>query len=703
MSNPLKYPVTLFFLSVSLFTSSQIPKIDSLYRVLAIEKEDTPKVNTLNAISDFYLYYLPPKAEKYATEALELSQKLGYKNGMAESYLNLSVWCYRKDDYVKEKEYNEKAFALYQQTGNWKGIGNCYAYFSWTYYAMGNREKAMDNCLKATKIFDSLDYKAGLGRAYYFMGIINYEFSNNIPPAIRNMESAAAMQKAIGDKRELALTLDFLGSMYEKTGQADKALECYQRSLANSRESFNRNAESYALRSLGTFYETREDFIKAEDFFRQSLKLDEEAENFFGVIRNLNGLAKICLRKKDYNKALGYNEQCLSTAQKIGDKYGMMFVYDEMAKIYEAMNNTKNALKFSKLYIAMKDSVFNIEGSSKIAAMQTQSEYDKKMTIQQKENEKEKALADEKSKRQQLYIYFIVAVAIAVAAFAFFIFRSLRTTQKQKITIEKQKEMVEEKNKVIEQKNKDITDSINYAKRIQEAILPAREMSSKLFPDSFILFQPRDVVSGDFYWFEEKNGKKIIAAADCTGHGVPGAFMSMIGNAFLNEIVNEREITEPGKILSELRFLVIKALKQTGQEGEARDGMDISLLSFSSDSTVEFAGANNPLWVIRNGELQEYAPDKRPIGFFRGQGLPFANHKVDIRKGDSLYIFTDGYADQFGGPKGKKFKYRPMQETLLSIHNRPMAEQGEALSSTFDKWKGNFEQVDDVLFIGIRV
>jgi serine phosphatase RsbU (regulator of sigma subunit) len=269
-------------------------------------------------------------------------------------------------------------------------------------------------------------------------------------------------------------------------------------------------------------------------------------------------------------------------------------------------------------------------------------------------------------------------------------------------------EVVKQKEQ-LEEKNKDITDSINYAKRIQEALLPSSEMRLKLFPESFMFFRPRDIVSGDFYWFAEKNGKRLIAAVDCTGHGVPGAFMSMIGNSFLGEIVNERSLTRPGLILDKLRSMVIRSLKQSDAESGANDGMDISLLSFREHNPadgvikVEWAGANNPLWIVRKGECIVYNPDKRPISYSRGNSLLFTNHTIELQKGDTLYIFTDGFADQFGGPKGKKFKYKQLQEIISGIQNEPMDKQEAVLAKVFSEWKGSLEQVDDVLVIGIKV
>jgi len=269
------------------------------------------------------------------------------------------------------------------------------------------------------------------------------------------------------------------------------------------------------------------------------------------------------------------------------------------------------------------------------------------------------------------------------------------------------------KNDIIEEKNKDITDSINYAKKIQEAILPPLELKEKLFPESFILFQPRDIVSGDFYWFTEKNGKKLIAACDCTGHGVPGAFMSMIGNAFLNQIVNEKGCTKPSEILNQLRDLIIAALKQKGSSGENQDGMDISLLMVDEkNGVVEYAGANNPLWVVKNEKTEEGVlvptmtetkADKQPIGIYSGHAAPFTNHEFKLNKGDSFYLFTDGFADQMGGTTGKKFKYKTFKDLVLTTHEKPSKEQEEVFRKTLKEWKGVFDQTDDILVIRVMV
>lgn len=280
-----------------------------------------------------------------------------------------------------------------------------------------------------------------------------------------------------------------------------------------------------------------------------------------------------------------------------------------------------------------------------------------------------------------------------------------RTVVERTAEVVKQKEELQEKNALIEIAYDDIKSSINYAKRIQESILPLKAEIQETFPQSFVLFKPRDVVSGDFYWFTTQGTKKIIACVDCTGHGVPGAFMSMIGTAFLNEIVNEKQIVKPSDILNLLHERVRQSLKQDLKNSETRDGMDISICCINDENTkLEYAGANRSLYIIRNGELEEVKADKQAIGGDQmEQDRRFTNHAIELRSDDTLYLSTDGYADQFGGEKGKKFMVKRFQETLLKMQHLTMDEQGQLLKRIIEKWQGKIEQVDDILVIGIRI
>lgn len=275
-------------------------------------------------------------------------------------------------------------------------------------------------------------------------------------------------------------------------------------------------------------------------------------------------------------------------------------------------------------------------------------------------------------------------------------------TELERKVIERTAEVTEQKGE-IERKNRDILDNLNYAKRIQSAILPETSLIHNSLPDSFILYRPKDIVSGDFYTFSHKDNRILLSVADCTGHGVTGAFMSMIGSSQLNQIINERGITQPAKILNHLNTGIAEALKQNATD--VNDGMDIALCSFSPDTrSLEFAGANRPMWLIRGGEWFEIKPDKLAIGGFRVQReAVFTNHEIQLQPGDAIYLFTDGFADQFGGPDGKKMLSKRFRELLISMQSESMQEQERKLNHYFDKWKNSLEQVDDVLVIGIRI
>ena len=273
-----------------------------------------------------------------------------------------------------------------------------------------------------------------------------------------------------------------------------------------------------------------------------------------------------------------------------------------------------------------------------------------------------------------------------------------------RLALEQSNLLLSDQKRIIEQKNKHITDSIRYAKRIQDAILPSQDRIHQYLPDSFIFFRPLAIVSGDFYWFIHKEGKSIIAAVDCTGHGVPGAFMSMIGNTLLNKVVDTTKNTSPADILFNLRKGVIKALKQS-DDINSKDGMDIALCVIDHEKkSLEYAGAFNPLYFISKGKLTQVKANRMPIGSYLDKDVQvFNNHTLNFTSGDLIYIFSDGYADQFGGPTGKKFGARQMRELLQSVAHLPTSEQKEIIISHFDEWKGNHNQLDDVLVIGIRL
>jgi sigma-B regulation protein RsbU (phosphoserine phosphatase) len=282
--------------------------------------------------------------------------------------------------------------------------------------------------------------------------------------------------------------------------------------------------------------------------------------------------------------------------------------------------------------------------------------------------------------------------------------QKIKETKRQKEELEKKHlEVIEQRDQILQQR-KEIIDDIQYSKRIQRAIFPTDQYMHKIIADHFILNLPKNIVSGDFYWVGELESGNIISIGDCTGHGISGAFMTMAGIAFLNQILSEKSAINANDILFRLREMVMKLLKQKGEEGEAADGMDISMVILNNDrSQLQFSGANNPLYIVRNGELLIYKGDRMPIGIHLHFEQSFTNHIIDIHDGDMIYLFTDGFADQFGGPFNKKFRYKQFQELLIDIHKKPVSEQNKVLFRTINDWKGDNYQVDDILILGFRI
>jgi serine phosphatase RsbU (regulator of sigma subunit)/HAMP domain-containing protein len=267
----------------------------------------------------------------------------------------------------------------------------------------------------------------------------------------------------------------------------------------------------------------------------------------------------------------------------------------------------------------------------------------------------------------------------------------------------RQKEEVERQSRKVVELYKNVTDSIRYAKRLQESILPPEKRIKDLLPDSFVFYRPKDIVSGDFYWFERSGGKVLFAAVDCTGHGVPGAFMSLVGHNGLNQVVKERGRTRPSEVLRDLNDIAFEALHKDREQYLVRDGMDMAFCSYDPETRVlDYAGANSPLYLVRGGEVVRYAPDKNSIGSFDLEGRGFTDHRIVLQQGDMVYLFSDGYADQFGGPKGKKFLYRRFRDLLVEASTHPIDRQRGLLLDAFNQWRGAYEQVDDILVIGVR-
>ncbi|MGZ3931054.1 MAG: SpoIIE family protein phosphatase, partial [Bacteroidia bacterium] len=428
----------------------------------------------------------------------------------------------------------------------------------------------------------------------------------------------------------------------------------------------------------------------------------------------------------NYSKSIELYIPSIAGAEAARDNNLLLRDYLNISEAYQKNNDYPKAFAYLKKYLQLSDSIGSDDKKKSVLKSQAEYEFKEKEFQLRSEKEKQKLLFDiEKGKQKTQRIYFVVILVLFAGGLAA-VAVGYRRKSKDHSIILGQKEEIEKQKHIVDEKNKEVFDSISYAKRLQKAILPPHSLVKDYLPGSFILYKPKDIVAGDFYWMHvnselraESSEKKpqhnelrtttaqliLIAAADCTGHGVPGAMVSIVCSNALNRAVNEFGLTDPGSILDKTRELVIETFEKS--EEKVKDGMDISLCSIlrapdSNQFTIQWAGANNPLLYLQNNVLHELKANKQPIGIVE-KPTAFTTHTLQLNSGDCVYLFTDGYLDQFGGPNGKKYKHKPFVSLIDRLCRQPMGEQEQVLSAELAGWKGNIDQVDDILVIGFKL
>jgi serine phosphatase RsbU (regulator of sigma subunit) len=498
-----------------------------------------------------------------------------------------------------------------------------------------------------------------------------------------------------------------MATCYQKLKQYSSAQTYLHKSLLLRQEVSDTVGMAMAYHNIGINHQLTNDKDSAIIFFNKSLSYLSNMSENIGHAYNYLELGNTLLQQHKLPEAEKYLLSSLRISEN-GELEGLKVeIYKYLSNLYEQKQDFKKAFTYQNLYLYSKENVESDESKNEILKKELEYDFTKRQELQRKDAENRQAISNAEIKSQKKLTTGAVIALVILSGLILIVFRSYNQKRKANDIISKQKE-------IVEHKNKEILDSINYAKYIQNALLPSEKSISELKIDCFILFKPKDIVSGDFYWIHNNPStnsteKEVyIAAVDCTGHGVPGALVSVVGNNGLNRCVKEYGIHDTGKILDKLSELVEETFEKS--ENELKDGMDISLLKICSVSnsiannniTLQWSGANNPLWIIRKNSkiLEEIKADKQPVGKF-SERKNFTSHDIVLEKGDRLYLFTDGYADQFGGEKGKKFKYKQLEDLLISSAHLSLLEQKNLLDKAFTKWKGNLEQVDDVCLIGI--
>lgn len=668
-------------------------KIDSLLQRVEVSN-DSIKILCLNNLANEYrIIGELTTAKSYAEEGLSIAKKIKWNYGKALSYNNLAYINIYESDFETAIKNAVDALKIGEATNDKENLGFSYLYLGYIYESLGENKEVLGYYQKSLALRKELGNNYNLGFSYTYLGNY-YNALTNYDSAIYYHTLALQARLIDGDARSIADSYLLIGKAQFKQKLYDQALKNYDSSLKKYELIHDKKRLAETYRIFAEAYLFTDNLGVAEHYLTQSLNLSLE----LGILDNL------------------------------------IAVYDELANLQEKKGNFEQAYTSLRKHINYKDSIGNNNVYREVTKQILKHKRDKEEKIKQIQYQKEK-------ETQQILILAIASGLGLVVIFLIFVFNRLQITKKQKLVIEQQKEEVESSHHQLKVKNQEITDSINYARRIQSAILPSDKIVKESLKESFILYKPKDIVAGDFYWVEslsavnnlqssehsqlrtENCGLILFAVADCTGHGVPGAMVSVVCNNALNRSVREHGLTDPGKILDKSREIILHEFEKS--EEEVNDGMDIALCSLEGN-TLKYAGANIPLWIVRssrhsaldaestsknemvgeahNGdfELIEIKPNKQPIGKFEKTQL-YTTNTFETIKGDCIYIFSDGFVDQFGGVKGKKFKAKAFRELLLSFQDKSMKEQKKLLNQSFEIWKDKLEQVDDVCIIGVRI
>ncbi|MBS1646558.1 MAG: tetratricopeptide repeat protein [Bacteroidetes bacterium] len=738
---------TSIFFSVLFFAQvlgvAQGKKIDSLFNALAASTHDTTRFNAYIEIGNFFQNNNPDTAIYFHTQAQKIAEKLAGDDGeikKSKAYKQIGIDFYIKSEFSRAIESHQKSLALAEKHVNNKNQNIQYkakkiqaenfGHIGYVYYAQDNYIKILDYYFKALKINEEIGNKKGQSENLNNIGLVYYD-QNEYTKAIAYYQKALAIDKANQDKGGQAVDLSNIGTTYYDQKKYPEALSYYFQALGLNKEisliqnqviNFinignvyaalghyekamrysdtallmnaaleNKSMQAANFDNIGTIFFTQSQLSKALQYYFEALKINKETNDKQNQAVNLGHIGAAYLAQKKYPEAENYTQQAIQIGEALNTVYFLKDFYTNLKNTYIKTNRFKEALNAYSKEMAYKDSLTNKENQKADVQQEMNYQFDKEKIRKEAEYQKKLLIEKESEKKQKIILGAITIGFILVTLFLFFVFSRLRVIRKQKGIIEKQKSLVEEK-------NKDITDSINYAKNLQESILPDVNEISK-YVAHFMCYIPKDIVSGDFYFFRPINQHEcLLAAADCTGHGVPGALTSVVCSQKLNEAV-DKGITQPAQILTEVNKEVKKVFRK-----KLNDGMDIALVKINTqNNTLLFSGANRPLVAVCNNQSTEYRGSKSAIGHSSLSDEAFTQQEVAIEKDTTFYIYSDGYSDQFGGTRNKKLSAKKLKELLQEFSHKSLSEQQDSLASYFATYKGSNEQIDDVCIIGFKI
>ncbi|MDX1351143.1 MAG: tetratricopeptide repeat protein, partial [Putridiphycobacter sp.] len=643
-----------------------------------------------------------------AESPLLLYETLEYQEAYGDSIGNQALSASAALELTKFETYHPKTkqFDYLLKAGNYENkLGNFDVGTNLHYQALDIAENLNNDTLRA-KIF----FRIG----------ISFMKADNIPIAQKYLQSAIDVNTRLRDTVKLSGSYMSYGNSYKNSGVYDSALFYYQKSLdlAEIVGSVRNKAGNY--NNMGNVYRIQGNYKSAINYYKKAVELNKETGNKTWLSYNYNNLGVTYLAMKQYNKALKYYQESLLIKEELGDHASKISTYENIAEIFYLKRNYRLAYENLQKAEDFKAQYQNEEKLNFTASLEAKFQNEKKEALLKQlkaeqelqaitlaAQQKKLALQDEiKAERNKMMI--ILLVIIISLLFALILFWRNANQKKQYVqTLHKKNNQIRSVNNdlskaqmVLMKKNNEITDSITYAKRIQAAILPSQKLLKSTLENAFVMYLPKDIVAGDFYWTEQVNDKVLFAVADCTGHGVPGAMVSVICNSALNASIKNEGLSTPGEILDHTTEIVLKQFSKA--EEDVKDGMDIALCSYHKESRIlEYAGANIPLWLLRDGKVIEIKATRRPVGKHVIQQA-FQTHKIEIKANDIIYLSSDGFADQFGGRRNKKYMKKNFKKLLVDVSEKSIAKQNELINTVFIDWKAENEQVDDICVMGIR-
>jgi len=646
--------------------------IDSALNNMNVDSiHDSTKIYKLYRAASSFAYENPDSSNKLLDIGLDYLQN---SNQLFKTDSNLRV----TKDFFRGYYYNLK--------------GICF-------YLLNRERECLENWLKTEKIAKSQNDTSFMLRINNNIAIV-YSTTGREKEALKIFTDQKEIYETKKDTAGIITSSINMSTLIKNKDSIilllNNALNLAQESSSNDHTDYTNIFANLAGTYLDTNSKKTFSLKKAKSCLDSLILFANEQSDVESKILYYGTISEYYMLKNQYNLALKNAKKGAELSKQMTG----LTSPELLSKLYEIHKKLKN---YKKANLYLEEMVENKDSLEKLSAKEdiTKYESEKEFEIQQKLDslkyldeikiqQAETKAKEEEIKTQKIIEGVLFVGILLVIGFLGFVYKQLNTTKKQKV--------------VIEEKQQEISDSINYAKRIQDAMMTSSVYLKDTLPKSFIFFKPKDVVSGDFYWiYKDQEDNIFFTVADCTGHGVPGAFMSMIGTSLLNEIIIEKEIKDTDKILHEMRAQIIKSLGQE-QEGGQKDGMDISLCKLNmKNKSVEFSGAHNSLVHVRDEELKTYRGDHQPVGLLLGDKKPFTKHKVKLKKNDMLYIYSDGYQDQFGGEKGKKYMAAKFKNQLLKISKETEDQQLSLLDKEFSSWIKDYEQVDDVCVMGVRI